>query len=336
MSLNLPEKKSYDLITIGDSTIDTFIKIHDATVECDINNKECKICIKYGEKIPVDSISHQVAGNAANVAVGAKKLGLNTSIYTNLGDDEHGHLIKKTLEKSAVAGDYIKNHPDMESNLSVVLTFRGERTVFVYHQPWDYVLPELKPSAFLYLTSLAESFVKSDVVDEICRYVEKNKPFLIFNPGTYQLKADVKKYPQILEKCHLLVVNTQEAKKILGTEEKEDINQKDLLSKLLLLGPKNIVITDGDNGSFGTDGKSFFRVGIFPVQLVEKTGAGDAYASGLIAGLFYKLQLSEAMIWGTINASHVIQEIGTQNGLLAKDDLERHRKAVPELVAVEF
>ena len=224
----------------------------------------------------------------------------------------------------------------MESNLSVVLTFRGERTVFVYHQPWDYKLPDLKPSAFVYLTSLAESFVKSDIVDEICRYIEKNKPFLIFNPGTYQLKAGVKKYPQILEKCHLLIVNIEEAKKILGFEEKEDINQKDLLSKLLLLGPKNAVITDSDKGSYGTDGKSFFRAGIFPVQLVEKTGAGDAYSSGLIAGLFYKLPLSEAMIWGTINASHAIQFVGTQRGLLSKEELERHRKAVPELLASEF
>src|SRR3989338_7393463 len=117
---------SFDLITIGDSTIDTFIKIHDATVECDINNKNCKICIKYGEKIPVDSISHQVAGNAANVAVGTKKLGLASAIYTNLADDNHGHLIKKTLEEAKVAVDYIENHPSMESNLSVVLTFRGE------------------------------------------------------------------------------------------------------------------------------------------------------------------------------------------------------------------
>ena len=78
---------TFDLITIGDSTIDTFIKIHDATVECDINKKNCKICIKYGDKIPVDSISHSAAGNALNVAVRGQKLGLKCAIYTNLGGD---------------------------------------------------------------------------------------------------------------------------------------------------------------------------------------------------------------------------------------------------------
>jgi len=328
-------KNVFDLITIGDSTIDTFIKIHDATVECDINNKDCKICIKYGEKIPVDSISHSVAGNAPNVAVGSQKLGLKSAIYTNLGDDEHGHLIKKKLVQSKVSENYIQIHPNKESNLSVVLTFRQERTIFVYHQPWDYSLPELSECSFLYLTSTAESFTKSNLFNQVNRYIEKNKPKLIFNPGTYQLKAGIKKYPQILEKCHLLIVNREEARKVLEIE-KDDVNQKDLLSKLLLLGPKNVVITDGAEGSFATDGKSFFRAGIFPTELVEKTGAGDAYSSGVIAGLFYKLPLAEAMIWGTINASHAIQFVGTQNGLLAKDDLERHRKTVSELVASEF
>lgn len=326
---------TFDLITIGDSTIDTFIKIHDATIECDINKKDCRICIKYGEKIPVDSISHSVAGNAANVAAGSQKIGLKSAIYTNLGDDENGHLIKKKLLQSKVSPEYIQIHPGKESNLSVVLTFKGERTIFVYHQPWDYSLPELSPCSFLYLTSTAESFTKSDLFNQISRYIEKNKPRLIFNPGTYQLKTGVKKHPHILEKCHLLIVNREEAGKILEIE-KDDVNQRDLLSKLLLLGPENVVITDGAEGSFATDGKGFFRAGIFPAQLVEKTGAGDAYASGVIAGLFYKLPLSEAMIWGTINASHAIQFVGTQNGLLTKDDLERHRMAVPELIASEF
>ena len=59
----------FDVIAIGDSTIDTFIRIHEATVECDINRRDCKICLAYGAKIPVDKIAHGVAGNAANASV---------------------------------------------------------------------------------------------------------------------------------------------------------------------------------------------------------------------------------------------------------------------------
>ena len=56
---------TFDLITIGDSTIDTFIKIHEASVECDLNHEECKLCVRYGDKIPVEGIARAVAGNAA-------------------------------------------------------------------------------------------------------------------------------------------------------------------------------------------------------------------------------------------------------------------------------
>lgn len=326
----------FDLITIGDSTIDTFIKIHDATVECDINKRDCKLCVDYGSKIPVDSIGHEVAGNAANVAVGGARIGLKTAIYTNVGDDEHGKTIAAKLKHETVSQDYIEVHKGKESNLSVVLTFQGERTIFVYHQAWYYKLPALLPTKWIYLTSLAETFTETNIYDEVCHYIEKSGAKMMFGPGTHQLKADLKRFPKILTKCDVLIVNIEEAKKILGYDPSRILEAKDILSELLLLGPKNVVITDGVEGSYATDGKRNLKAGVFPTTLVEKTGAGDAYSSGLLGAMSAGLPLEEAMIWGTINASSVIQQVGPQKGLLSKEDVERYQKSVFELVAVEF
>lgn len=326
----------FDLITIGDSTIDTFIKIHDATVEFNINHREGKICVAYGEKIPVDSIAEAVAGNAANVAVASSKLGLKSAIYTNLGDDDHGRRIKEALEKEKVATGYIKINSGKKSNLSVVLTFQGERTIFVYHQDWFYHLPALVNCSWLYLTSMAETFTNSNIMDEVCHYVERQKSKLAFSPGTYQLKADIRRYPKILEKCAVLIVNREEAQKILGIELTENVDVGDLLNKLLFLGPEIAVVTCGEEGSYASDGQKNLKVGIFPTKIIEKTGAGDAYAAGLVAALALGESLGEAMVWGTINASHVIQEVGPQNGLLTREEIKKHRKEAKELVAVNF
>src|SRR3989344_6122173 len=328
--------ESFDIITIGDSTIDTFIRIHDATVECDINHKECKICVKYGDKIPVDSIAHGVAGNAANVVVGCSRLGLRTAIYTNLGDDDHGKNIKQVLKGENVANDYIKVHSGKDSNLSVVLTFQGERTIFVYHQDWNYHLPDLAACSWVYLTSMAQTFASSNIMDEVCHYIDKSRAKLAFGPGTYQLAADIKRYPKLLEKCEVLIVNLEEAKKILGTDESELIDQRDLLARMHLLGPKTVVITDGANGSYVSDGNRNLKIGIFPTKLVEKTGAGDAYASGFMAAIISRMPLEEAMTWGAINAASVIVETGTQNGLLTKEQLLKHRHNVKNFKAVNF
>lgn len=328
--------KTFDLITIGDSTIDTFIKIHDATVECDINRQSCKICVPYGAKIPVDSIAYGVAGNAANVAVACSKLRLGTAIYTNLGGDDQGKTIKAALEKEHVATDYVVENAEKKSNLSVVLTFQGERTIFVYHQDWFYQLPDLASAQWVYLTSMAETFTDSNIMDEVCHYVEKSKAKLVFGPGTYQLKADIKRFPTLLSKCELLIVNMEEAKKILGIDPAERVEPVDVLSRLLLLGPKIVVVTDGAEGSYASDSQKNLRAGIFPTKIVEKTGAGDAYSAGLVAAMAYGESLEEAMIWGTILASHVIQEVGPQKGLMDKEEILRHRKAAPQLVAVKF
>lgn len=320
----------FDLITIGDSTIDTFIRIHEASVECDLNKKDCKICVPYGSKVPVDTIAYGVAGNAANVAVGASRLGLKTAIYTNLGNDDQGKRIKDELLKNGVSDEYMIQSPDKPSNLSVVLTFQGERTIFVYHQDWFYTLPKLKTCLWVYLTSMAQSFTNSTIMDEVCAYIDKTGAKLIYGPGTYQLKADVKRFPRVLEKCDLLIVNMEEAMKILGIDVSHFADVRDILNKLILLGPKKVVVTDGTEGSHATDGEQFFKAGIIKSEVYEKTGAGDAYSGGLIAALASGESLKEAMIWGTINASAAISVIGPQKGLLTRNQLQEKRRNLKE------
>lgn len=325
---------NFDIIVIGDSTIDTFIKIHDASVACDLNTKECKICIKYGSKIPVESIAHGVAGNAANVAVACSTLGLKSGIYTNLGSDKQGELIKNALVARGVSPDYIVESKDKSSNLSVVLTFQNERTIFVYHQDWDYQLPNnIASASWVYLTSMAATFVNSNIMDEVCNYINRSGAKLAYAPGTYQLKAGIKKYPKILDRCELLIVNLEEAQNILGLDGTEKTAIRDVLSKLLLLGPKIVAVTDGEKGSYASDGKEYLQVGIFPAQVVEKTGAGDAYSGAFISALSLGQSLSESMVWGALNSAHAISEVGAQNGLMTKEEIVRYRSSVPEFVA---
>lgn len=327
---------SFDLITIGDSTIDTFVKIHDASVECDINHEECKICLRYGDKIPVDSLARGVAGNAANVASASAKLGLKTAIYTNLGADSEGELIKRTLEQTGVFGDYIVVDKKISSNSSVIISFQGERTALVYHQPWYYHLPKLAKSSWVYFTSISDSFINSNIVDEVAHYIDSSGAKLAFSPGTFQIRANIKRYPKTLERCEILACNVEEAKKILEIDISERVNVHDLLSKLHLLGPKIILITDGEEGSYVSDGSKVLKAGIFPSIIVEKTGVGDAYCAAFISALFYGETIEEAMVWGTINASHVLQHMGPETGQMKKEDLLRYRKTVPEMVAKTF
>ncbi|MDO8573358.1 MAG: carbohydrate kinase family protein [Candidatus Daviesbacteria bacterium] len=323
----------FDLISIGDSTIDNFVKIHDAEVKCNLNKTDCQLCVEYGDKIPVDKLTHLVAGNAANNAVGSARLKLETAIYTNVGSDPQGQQILEKLKNEGINTRYVVINEGMESNLSTVLIFQGERTIFVYHQQWKYLLPDLDPSKWVYFTSVGSSFTESSLLQELDVYLERTGAKLFYNPGTYQLMAGVKKNPKLLTLTELFIVNKEEAEKILS---KEELPIKKLLKGLADLGPKMIVVTDGIDGSYGFDGKTFFHIDIFPAHLVEMTGAGDGYATGLLAGLFHGESLAGAMRWGAANGASVVEQIGSQAGLLTYEQMQDKLKENSKIIAKEI
>src|SRR3990167_10354124 len=121
----------FDLIAVGDATIDNFVQIHDAEIKCNLNKTECLLCVQYGDKISVDKLTQLVAGNAANNAVGGARLKLKSAIYVNVGSDPSGMQIADKLKMEGVDTRYIVVNKGMESNLSTVLNFQKERTIFV-------------------------------------------------------------------------------------------------------------------------------------------------------------------------------------------------------------
>ena len=105
-------------------------------------------------------------------------------------------------------------------------------------------------------------------------------------------------------------------------------NNHNLIKKLLFglksLGAKNVIITDSNNGSYLYNEESkMYHLSIVKVDVVEKTGAGDAYSAGFLSAILNKLNTKEAMIWGAINSASVITKIGAQDGLLTKQEIEK-------------
>lgn len=326
----------FDLISIGDATIDNFLQIHDAEMRCNIDKTECMLCIQYGDKISVDKFTSLVAGNSANSAIGGARLKLNCAIYVNVGSDPSGKQIIDKFKEEGVITRYVVVNKGIESNLSTVINFQGERTILVYHQPWKYRLPDLDATKWVYFSSLSASFTESNLPNELTTYLERIGSKLLYNPGTYQMKAGVKKNPKLLALTELFIVNKEEAKRILVGKDDADIPVKKLLKELGDLGPKMVIITDGQEGSYGYDGEKFYHLGIFPAKLLEMTGAGDAFATGTLAALFYGKSLSEAMRWGAVNGAAVIEQIGPQAGLLTYEKMQEKLKVNSKIVAKEI
>lgn len=329
--------EQFDLISIGDSTVDLFVEIdvEDAHTVCTLDNGKCVVCFSYGSKVPVRKMTRVAAvGNAANSAIGSSRLGLKTAIYTVVGSDKDSQEIKDIFEKEGVDTSFVVMESDKRSNLSVVLNYNSERTIFVYHEDRRYSLPLLPEAKWVYYTSVAKDH---DILHkQVSEYIKKTETKLAFNPGSYQLREGLEALKPILEVADVLLLNREEAQMLTGGDL-EDIRW--LLKKLKDTGPKMVVVTDGRNGSYASfDGREVWHAGILEdLPVVEMTGAGDAYSTGFLAAVCKGKELPEAMVWGTMNAASVIQYIGAREGLLSQEKMlefvEKHGQAMnPKLI----
>lgn len=293
----------------------------------------------FGDKVPVGPSLSLVAGNAANNSVGAARLGLKTAIYTNIGkkdDDESDLRIIEKLKKEKVDTRYIFEDKNLPNSHHIVLDFKGERTILTHHESWRYNLPDLEKSKWVYLTSLSPSFTDSNIIAQLISYIERSSAKLFFNPGTFQIKAGARKNAHLFSICEVLIVNKEEAKLLLGFDEGEKVPVKKLLKGLADLGIKTVVITDGRDGSFGSDGEKLYSIDAYPSKIVEMTGAGDAYASGTLAALFHGNSLPDAMRWGSANGASVVEQIGAQAGLLSYSKMQEKLKEHSRIFAKEI
>lgn len=323
-------KKIYDIISVGDATLDTFVKLVDASVLCNIDKDVCLLCLSYADKIPIERLDRTIGGNAANNAVGSSRLGLNAAFYSIVGTDDTGKKVLETVKKEGVSTEYVQVAKNQETNYSVVLNYKAERTILVYHIDRQYKLPKFKETKWLYLTSMGKNH--QSLHQELVAYLRKHDTRLGFNPGTHQLKQGLEKLKPLLELTDVLFVNKEEAKRLVG----EIMDMKELLVAVHRAGPKIAVITDGEKGSYAHDGHKFWKTGITPTEVVERTGAGDAFGTAFLAALNYGKDIPEALRWGTMNSASVITKIGPQAGLLTRPQMSAWLKKYAKIKATMF
>ena len=314
-------RKQIDILAIGDLTTDAFIRLKDAHVNCRVNHEDCELCMRFGDKIPFEYVKViKAVGNAGNASVACARLGLNSAILANIGDDQNGRDCLAELQKNKVVTSFVKVNPHKPTNYHFVLWYEVDRTILVNHVEYDYVFPKVPAPKWVYLTSLASNTHSYHMA--IADYLDSNpKVKLAFQPGTFQIKLGLDELKRIYQRTDLLMLNVEEAQRLLKTQTR-DI--KVLLTKLAERGPKLVAITDNTDGAYLYDGDHHYHIPMYPDARppFERTGCGDAWSSTFVAAMALGKTPLEALMWAPINPMSVAQFIGAQEGLLTLDQLE--------------
>ena len=325
----MENKEQIDFLAIGDLVVDDFIRLKDATVNCDIDQENCQLCVRFGDKVPFESSELLYAvGNSANAAVSAARLGLKSALVAVVGNDLHGQGCIDALKNNNVSIDYVAKDPVLHTNYHYVLWYDVERTILVnhalYERHMDMNMPEPK---WIYLSSLASNTEKYH--EEIAQYLEAHPNVkLAFQPGTFQILLGREKLAHFYAQTDIFFCNKEEAERILGIEE---THIPILLDKIHELGPKMVVITNGIEGAYvrKEDGSKLFMP-VFPHKPYERTGAGDSFSSTFAVCIAKGMSVEDALLRAPTNAMSVTQYVGAQKGLLTEEQIQEYLAKAPE------
>jgi len=315
----------HEFIAIGETTIDAFIKLENANVSCDIDRKNCKICLPFAAKVPYEFVIEVPAvGNAGNASVAASRLGLESALVATVGKDSDGEKCLRALETEGVSTEYVGIQEDKKTNYHYVLWYEDDRTILQKHSEFKYRLPDIGEPNWIYLTSLGKD--SDQYHGEITEYLKSFSDIkLAFQPGIFQISLGKAMLRDIYQRSDIFFCNIEEAGRILSLDT---LGTHELLKRVHALGPKIVVITDGPKGAFAFDGKDVWFQPPYPDPKppFERTGAGDAFSSTTVAALALGKSLPIALSWGAVNSMSVVQQVGAQKGLLTRSQIEEYLK----------
>jgi len=195
----------------------------------------------------------------------------------------------------------------------VLIATNGERTILNHRGYAGGKNPRLDYGAihsadWIYPTSLGDGGLPllRHIIDE----AEKHKVKIMLNPAGPEL-AEPDKLKALLESVDVLCTNKEEMQLLVAGETLEE------LALHALHYVPVVIVSDGPNGVVATDGKTLVRAGMYEdVPVIDRTGAGDAFASGFLSQWSQGKSLKESIIFASANSTSVVTKIGAKDGIL--------------------
>ena len=320
----------FDVITIGSAIRDVFMRCGEIKA---IEWKEFPTgkgaVFPVGSKIDVDEMKFMVGGGAINTAVTFSNQGLKVAVLSSLGKDLAGEQIKKFLKDHKIESKFVFEDTKHSTPYSVIISLGGgERTIFRYKGAKDEIAHSRIPwnsmkANWFYVNHLEDDTAK--LLPQIFDFAKQNGIKVAFNPGSTQIDMKDEVIP-LLKYVDVLMVNQEEASALTGIPYE---NRNGIFKKFDELVDGIAIMTKGPEGVEISDGKTVWSAGVLPLDnIIDRTGAGDAFGSGFVAALIQKPgDIEYAIQFASANATGVLTEWGATNGLLRKgEDTEKWGK----------
>lgn len=301
------------ILCIGKGTQDVFL--HSDEFSPHKQGKHVFTEIPLGIKMEVEDVTFCTGGNATNVAVTFARQGLESQYMWTLGDDPVSNIILNDLDKEGVDTRYVVQKSRYSSGYSLILIATGGERTIMNHRGVstdmtgaDLNFEAIAAADWIYPTSLASGGL--ELLNKVLHAAEKGNTKVMLNPAGPEL-AEPQKLKALLDSVDVLCMNKEEMQLLVHGETLEELVRHGLNYCPV------VIVSDGPNGVVASDGKTIVRAGMYEdVPVKDRTGAGDAFASGFLSQWAVGKSLKDSIVFASANSTNVVTMVGAKAGIL--------------------
>jgi fructokinase len=294
--LELKEKK-FDIFTIGELLIDM-------------------ISDDYSDNFQCNNYTKYFGGSPANIAMNVKRLGAESTIASSVGKDGLGDFLIQYLQNNYIDTSYISR---VDFPTSMVLVTKSKTTpVPIFYRGADYNLSfDLKLKSALKSTKIVHfscwpisQKVSRDTIENVIVEARKNNILIGFDPNYHEMIWErehdgIKYIKNLISKVDIIKPSEIDAERIFGSDTPE--NQ---VKKFIDLGAKLVIMTLGKDGAIVSNGVETITFETLAKEIVDTTGAGDAFWSGFYTSIIKGYPIREALNLGFAVSAYKLKLVG--------------------------
>jgi ribokinase len=264
---------------------------------------------KPDEEARTNALNVGGGGSAANVAVGASRLGVKSGFIGSIGFDTFGRVLLEEFEHEGVDISHVKVNTNTDSGMTLIaVNKKGQVMMFGFLGASDMLFPTdmdekyLSSTEHIHLTGLSfETAVKAAQIANRANVV------LSFDPGRLMSGFGLEKLSTLLKFVNQILLNQEESEKLTGSN-----NLDHAADVLLKKGPELVIIKRGPDGVYVATTERKMQCPAYEVKVIDTTGAGDAFSSGFITAQLEGKNLDDSVKFANATASLKITKSGAR------------------------
>jgi len=284
-----------------------------------------------------NNFSAHVGGSAGNIAVALVKLGCEVELVTCFSDDAVGRFTVNKLHEFGVGTSHCRIVGGEARNTLAVIETRLKdcQSVIYRNGAADFEMNSKDVKKLDYEgfggviisgTALADEPSRSAIYEAIEHAHAANSPIIIdmdYRPYSWKSADEAKLvYSSAIIQCDIVLGNDVEFGVAAGNY-KEGLNYA---KQLVTETPEVVIYKKGEFGSLTLTKDESFEKGVFSVQAIKPTGAGDSFMGGFIAGLANCMTLEDSVVQGSASAALVVTRVACSTAMPFQVELSEFLK----------